>query len=289
MDVRVTRRAADRPTRSRVRLLPALLILANAVALGRAAGGTPVRQEQALRVEVTPLIVERGMTRAIEPFTIEATRDEPGFVESSIPWSPSGPPMSLSLEIGVGVGGGEDEHALRLAASARIPGSPPVRSSRELRLSEGTTGLFDVVSEGERRLVLSLRVETVSRTVVRGARKVGAAVLFLLSVERRDGDRSVPLETNRLVTFLREGVEYSFSRGEGNARESLRLVLTPVRLEGDLAEIEVDVSGSLPASAGPLLLSRRERIFASRGATSTVEVTAGEPPAGYRFRITPDF
>ena len=288
MGVLETTRAGDRLGRNGVRQLPVLALVLCA-ALGRAAGGYPVRQEQALRVEVTPVIVERGTTRSIEPLTIEATRDAPGFVESSIPWSPSGPPATLSLEIGVGEGGGDNEHALRLAATVRIQGSPPVRSSRELKLAEGSTGLFDVLSEGERRLVLSLRVETVSRTVVPGPRKAGAAVLFVLSVERRDGDRSVPLETNRLVTFLREGVEYSFSRGEGDARESLRLVLTPVRLEGDLAEIEVEVSGSLPAAAGPLLLSRRERVFASRGATSTVEVTAGDPPAGYRFRITPDF
>jgi hypothetical protein len=118
---------------------------------------------------------------------------------------------------------------------------------------------------------------------------VGAPVLFQIAIERRDGGRAVPLESNRLVTFLGEGVEYSFSHGEGGGRESLRLVLTPVRLDGDVAEVEVDVTGSLPGAGGPLLLSRRERILTSRRATSSLEVTAGDPPAGYRFRITTDF
>ena len=113
--------------------------------------------------------------------------------------------------------------------------------------------------------------------------------VFLLAVERRDGERSVPLETDRLVSFLHEGVEYSFTRGEGDGRESLRLTLTPVRLDGDLAELEVDVTGSLPGAKGPNVLARTERIFASRRATSSFDVTVGDPPAGYRFRITPDF
>ena len=79
------------------------------------------------------------------------------------------------------------------------------------------------------------------------------------------------------------------SSGSGDARESLRVVLTPMRIDGDLAEVDIEVSGSLPGAGRPLLLSRRERIVTSRRATSSVDVTAGDPPAGYRFRITPDF
>ncbi len=271
---------------SRPRLTAAL---AAAVFAVPSMAGYTVVQEQALRIEVTPLIVERGGTRSLDALAVEATRDRAGVLDASLPWSTSGPALGLHLEIGVGEGDGDREHELRLSASVRLGASPPRRSSRDLTLSEGSTGLFDVVQEGDRSLVLSIRVEPVLRPVVPGPRKVGAPVLFALAIERREGERSVPLETNRLVTFLREGVEYSFSRGEGDARESLRLLLTPLRLEGDIAEIEVDVSGSLPAAAGPLVLSRRERMLVSRKATSTLEVTAGEPPAGYRFRITPDF
>ncbi len=267
----------------------AAVALSAPLASGAAHADYTLVKEQALRVEVTPLVVERGSTRSIAPLVAEATRDQAGTVDASIPWSPGGESLRMSLEIGVGEGGDERGYRLRLSATVRGLGAAPVRSSRELTMAEGTTGLFDVLEQGDRRLVLSLRAEAVSRTVVRGPRKVGAAVLFALAVERRDGERSVPLETNRLVTFLREGVEYSFSAGEGDARESLRLVLTPLRVDGDVAEIEAVVTGSLPAAPGPLVLSRRERMIMSRGATSTLEVTAGEPPAGYRFRITPDF
>ena len=212
----------------------------------------------ALYVNCSVLETDQDLPAA-DPFTVEATRDEAGHVQRAIPWTAHGPDAVLDLEVGVADGSDESAHALRLDATVRVPGAPPARSRRDLRVAEGTSGLFDVVSEGERRLVLSLRVETISRTVLPGPKKVGAAVLFALSVERRDGERSVLLETNRLVTFLREGVEYSFARGDGDARESLRLVLTPVRLEGDVVEIDVDVTGTLPAAPGPLLLMRRDR------------------------------
>jgi hypothetical protein len=251
--------------------------------------GYAVGQEAALRIEVTPLVVESGATRSLTPIAVEATHDEAGTLETSIAWSPSGPTLGLALEIAVAEGDGERGHALRLAATVRIGGAPPIRSSRLLTLAEGSTGLYDVLEEGGRRLVLSLRVEEIERPVVRGRRNVGSPVLLRLEVERREGERSEPLETNRLLTFLHEGVEYAFAQGEGDAREALRLVLTPLRLDGDVAELEVDVTGSLPGADGPHLLARTERILASRRATSKFDVTVGNPPAGYRFLITPDF
>jgi len=53
--------------------------------------------------------------------------------------------------------------------------------------------------------------------------------------------------------------------------------------------IEADISGALPSVGGTVLVSRRERIVASRRATSQLTATTGTPPAGYRFQVTPDF
>ena len=263
--------------------------LAAVLAVACTAAAPSVLEAPVLRIEVTPLLVGAGTTRALEPFAIEATREEAASGETSVPWSPSGPPAKLSLEVTVGSENGGEERLLRLDAAVAVGSSPPVRSHRDLTLTEGSTGLFDVLQEGDRRLVLSIRAEEVLRPVSSLRRKAGSPVLFLLAIERRDGERSVPLETNRLVTFLGEGVEYSFASGGADRRESLRLVLKPVRIEGDVAEVEVDVTGSLPGANGPILLSRRERIITSRRATSSVVVTAGDPPAGYRFLVTPDF
>jgi hypothetical protein len=259
------------------------------LAAGVARGGALVDRGTALRIEVTPLIVESGATRSLEPISLDAAGDEAGTAETSLAWSPAGPPLSLSLEAAVLEGGGEREHAFRLEATVRIGDSPPVRSRRLLTVAEGSTGLFDVLDDGSRRLVLSVRVEEVTRPVVRARREVGTPVLLRLEIQRREGERSQTLESNRLVTFLHEGVEYSFAHGEGSARESLRLVFTPLHVAGDVAELEVEVSGTLPDAAGPHVISRTERILASRHATSKVDVVAGDPPAGYRFLITPDF
>jgi hypothetical protein len=256
---------------------------------GLVRAGYAVGRESALRVEVTPLVVESGATRSLTPIAVEATRDDPGIIETSIVWSPPGPPLGLVLEVAVSDGDGERGHALRLAASARLGDAPPIRSDRVLTLAEGSTGLYDVLEEGGRRLVLSVRVEEIERPVVHARRSVESPVLLRLTIERREGERSEPLETNRLVTFLNEGVEYAFAQGEGDGREALRVVVTPLRLDGDLAELQVEVTGSLPSATGPHVLARTERILASRRSTSKLDVTVGDPPTGYRFLITPDF
>src|SRR5262249_36779316 len=148
---------------------------------------------------------------------------------------------------------------------------------------------FEVFSEGSDRLVLAIRGESVTRPVVRDTFGVGAPVRFHVAVERIDGERSVPLETNDLSSFLGESVEYSFRRGEGDATESVRLVLTVRRILDDMAEVETDVTGSLPGAGSPILLSHQDRLFATRGAASTVTCVSGTPPAGYRFLVTPEF
>mgnify|MGYP001269063210 CR=1 FL=1 len=63
----------------------------------------------------------------------------------------------------------------------------------------------------------------------------------------------------------------------------------PASIAGDLVTIDADISGALPGTGGTTLVSRRERIVASRGATSRVRATAGTPPAGYQFQVTPEF
>ena len=117
----------------------------------------------------------------------------------------------------------------------------------------------------------------------------GEPVAFRLEVDVVRSDRVVPVETNHLQTLMGQPVEYSFRRGRGDGLQSVRLELTPVGRVGELLEVAIDISGSLPGSDRRLLLGRNETLFSSRGVTSTVTVTNGTPPTGYRFRITPDF
>jgi hypothetical protein len=57
-------------------------------------------------------------------------------------------------------------------------------------------------------------------------------------------------------------------------------------VEGDLVEMEVEIEGRLPE--GPPV-SRRESLLATRASTTSFDAVAGDPKAGYRFRIRPDF
>jgi hypothetical protein len=97
------------------------------------------------------------------------------------------------------------------------------------------------------------------------------------------------LETNELHTFVGQSVEYSFRMGQDAGLEAVRLSVLPVSISGDVVTIDAEISGALPGADGTVLSSRKQRIVASRGATSPITATAGTPPAGYRFQVTPDF
>jgi len=97
------------------------------------------------------------------------------------------------------------------------------------------------------------------------------------------------LETNELHTFVGQSVEYSFRSGQDETLETVRLALLPSAISGDIMTIDASISGALPGAGGTVLLSRNERIAASRHSVSPIAATVGTPPAGYRFQVTPDF
>jgi hypothetical protein len=183
----------------------------------------------------------------------------------------------------------DGEAVLSCESSVSRAGQPPVVASREIRLADGGTGLFEVFGDGTRRLLLTLRGEQVTRANVRPPSAVGAPVKFVVAVERVDGERVVLLETNELHTFVGQSVEYSFRQGADESLEAVRLSLLPTSVSGDVVTIEADIGGALPEAGGTVLVSRRERIAASRRATSRLAATTGTPPAGYSFQVTPDF
>ena len=156
-------------------------------------------------------------------------------------------------------------------------------------MTEGSTYLLDVCETSETRLLLALRAEEDNRPVVAQSPVAGRPVRFSIEIVRVDGERAVSLENNQLSTFLGESVDYSFRRGENDQAESVELSLRPIRIDGDLAEVVVEVTASLPGQPDRLLLSRRESLFTTRRAISALTVASGEPPAGYRFLISPEF
>jgi hypothetical protein len=239
---------------------------------------------------VGALTVEGGRSK-----TVGTSREaevgplQPGSVSLAVPWGSRGETLDVRLEARLTSITPDGEAVFSCESQVARPGRIPVAASREVRIADGGSGLFEVFGDGDRRLLLTLRGEQVSRAIVRPPAAAGAPVRFIVAVERVDGDRIVLLETNELHTFVGQSVEYSFRQGADEALEAVRLSLLPTSVSGDLVTIEADISGALPGPGGTALISRRERIVASRRATSRLAATTGTPPAGYGFQVSPDF
>jgi len=271
----------------RVASLPLAAALLAAAHVGAAPDGLVERV--GLAVDVQPMLIVGGQAGSLAARRLEIDPTAGGKLEIRLQWPDPGATSRLVLR-GTGVAGPADgEHVLTLEAEFTPPDGPTTRARREFRLREGATSLFEIYGVDEERLTLGLRAERKVFGFERALKSVGQAVQFRLEVEAVRGADSHALETNYLNTFIGEPVEYSFNRGGGDSAESLRLILTPKRRRGDVVEVAIEVSGSLPGNGSRLLLSRSETLFTSRGATSGVTVTSGEPPMGYRFRIAPEF
>ena len=270
------------------RALGALALLVFRVTPGNATPPVDVETHVLLRFDA--LTVEKGLsTPAGITKEAETGPSQPASADFAVPWKPGGASLRVHLDVRLTSFGPDGEAILFCESSATLPGSAPVVASREIRLADEGSGLFEVFGDAERRLVLAVHGEKAERVVVRPAAVMGAPVRFSIAVERVDGERIVPLETNELHTFVGQSIEYSFRLGGDAGLETLRLTVLPVAVSGDVVTIDAEISGALPGAGGTTLISRKERIVASRRATSSVAATAGTPPAGYRFQVTPEF
>lgn len=275
----------NRAVRSpRLLLLPWLAV----AAFSAHAQGPPIVREGAWEVTVTWVRTEQGVNDTVAEGVLTVTPSRADAMRATVPWPGRGD-LPVSASVRFDRVGGETEPD-RLAFTFEVGlGSSPVRTPRTYPMQDGGSQVVEVAREGEVALLALLRAERTWRPRVRPAPSTTAPFVVHLALARIDGERVVPLETNVLHTFLGEPVEYSFRFGAGDAEQLLRVVFTPVGVTDDVADLRVQVTGKLPSDGTPVLLSRDQRLVASRGATSSLDVVAGSPPAGYRFSITPDF
>jgi hypothetical protein len=259
-----------------------------AISFTRAAPSVDFETRVVLHVQALTVAQDRTTaTGAVRDGEVGPSKDAP--FELAVPWGPGKTQVTVTLTAKLLSVTPDGEAVLMLQSEARKSGRPPLSASRELRLAEEGSGLFEIFGESDRRILLAIRGEKVRRAVVRPPLVVGAPVRFTVAVERVEGDRSVLLETNELHTFVGQSVEYSFRSGQDESLETVRLALLPSTISGDIMTIEASISGALPGAGGTVLLSRNERIAASRQSVSPIAALAGTPPAGYRFQVTPDF
>jgi hypothetical protein len=241
-----------------------------------------------LRIQVLDVQVEETVPVGSEE--IEISGADGTTAKLRLPWDAKGGTAALVLDASGRPGDEHTPHRIKLH-SALTTGGHRFVSNRDLTIPEAGSQLVDIYEDEDRRVVLVVRAESGTRPVaeIKNAVVPGEPVRLSVEIERMEGDRFVPLETNHLNTFVGLSVEYSFRRGAGDGAESVILRMRPVHIAGNVAELAVEVTGSLPGDPDRLLLSRRETLVSSRGTMSSLIVSSGEPPAGYRFRITPEF
>ncbi len=245
-----------------------------------------LRPKSVISLDVRPMIQVGGQSGTLAPRRLDLDPSDGGVLEFEVAW-PVGERSRLRL-FALPTGSAEpDVHPVRLEAELVLEDRTRVVARRELSLTEGRTGLFELFRRGAESLSLAISAEaTVIHELARPS--LGLPVGLRVEVEYMGPHGAVPLETNHLSTFLGEPVTYAFDRGADDSRQSMHLTLEPVSRSADLLEIRIEFSGSLPGEQR-LLLSRRETLFTTRQTTSSLLVTHGEPATGYRFRITPDF
>lgn len=268
----------------RLLLLPGLATIAFSVA----AQESPIVHEPAWEVTVSWVLTDRGVNDTVAEGKLAVTPSREDKSQANVPWPGRGE-IAVAATARFERAGRESEPD-RLAFTFEVAlGSAPVRTQRIYPMQDGGSQVVEVAREGEVALLALLREEPTFRPRLRPAPSGIAPFVVNLAVSRVDGERVVPLETNVLRTFVGEPVEYSFRFGVGEAEQLLRVVFTPLGVTDDVADLRVQVTGKLPSEGAPVVLSRDQRLVASRGATSSLDVVAGSPPSGYRFSITPGF
>jgi hypothetical protein len=245
-------------------------------------------EQDLVLLTVVPMNVDPAPGSAPLPGPVEL-EDRGTLLEYRLQWPGPGQASTVELRVTPRPPRSGARHLLLLESRVELPDGSRVRSSREMVFSESDTSLFEVHRLGERALVLAIQAKQERDTRLTVRRETGAPIQFQLEIERLEGDLSESLETNRLNTFVGDPVGYGFQIGSLGEGESLRVRLTPTRLYGDLAQIEIDVSGMLFDGEQTAMISRTEDWMTTRGTTSSLEVAVGQPPRGYRFRVTPWF
>ena len=179
-------------------------------------------------------------------------------------------------------------HQVSLAAEVTLPDGRRVTANRAHAFDDTSTFLFELY-RGEQPVVLVIEAAAEMQTVVSRTPSVGEAVLLDLEIQNVTDGKTVSLETNRLSTFVGHDVSYSFRLGDRPDSTTVDIMFTPLRLVGEIAEIEVVLTGKLATDDGLSVVSKKERWIASRGAQSVFPLESGDPPSGYRFLVTPMF
>jgi hypothetical protein len=260
-----------------------------AVSLLSAGPSLRLDRRQTVVLRVKPMNADLAPGSEGEPLPFAVDRERGAVHEMNLLWPDPESACRLVLRASELPPPAGTAHRVELAAELALADGRQIRATRTIDLDETATSLFEVFREQGRALTLAVEAESSTETVYTSRRSVGRPVLLRLEIQRVIDGEVISLETDRLNTFVREPVSYSFRLGETGSGDSLTIKLEPLKIYGDMIKVEVEASGTLALDGDLQLVARREEWVTSRGVASTLAVESGDPPSGYRFRVTPWF
>lgn len=270
-------------------LTAGMMLLAALCGPAHAAPKVDLVQQTTITLNVRPLTAAPRSEPAGGAFSVELQGSDAVELAFELHWPEADSTSALVLRAAETVPRGDMAHAVEVHGELTLPGGKVVRSRKQFEFDGDATVLFELFNDGGRPLIVVIEAETSTETVVAARPTVGRPVLFRLEIQRLEGDTAIPLESNLLHAFFGQAVSYSFRLGSDPKSDSALVTLEPARLLGEIAEINLEVSGTLPGGEGPVVLGKRERWLASRGAATSLSFTTGEPASGYRFVVTARF
>lgn len=265
----------------------ALLLACSGIGLG-AKPSVHVSEHEVPLLEIRPVGLAVAPAESPGPWRVEVDPDEGGRVDFEVRWPDGRTGVKIQVRAEERLASPGAGHRIGLEAVVEFADGRRVRSEREMSFDERTTVLFEVFRDVDRSLTLAVAASIETRTVFSHRPTAGRPLAFGLEIQRVEAGRTISLETNLLRTLVGESVSYFFDLGGADA-ESVRVQLTPLRIIGEIIEIDAELSGKLPDADDLQIIGRKEHWVTSRGATSTLAFEFGEPPTGYRFLVTPQY
>jgi hypothetical protein len=269
----------------------ALLAVGGALFAFSAVIAAPVSIEKRTKItiEIRPLTADLVSEHEALHATLVLDSDDPAETELGLAWPETDDRSNLVLSASRVAPRGGNAFAVDFDGRLTLPDGATVHAARSISFDDETTALFEVYRYGDRSLTLAVKATVATELVVAPRRAPGSEVRFRLEIVRVLDGREASLEDNYLNTLIGEPIAYAFRLSDTPAAESVTIVLKPLRLHANIAEIDVEITGKMTLEEELIMIGRTEHWLASRGATSTLAFESGEPPSGYRFRITARF
>ena len=253
------------------------------------ASSVNIEKRTKITIEIRPLTAELVSDHEALFATLVLDSEDPAETELGLAWPETDNRSQLALSASRVTPRGGNAYSVDFDGRLTLPDGGTVHAARSVSFDDETTALFEVYRYGDRSLTLAITVTATTEMVVSPKRTPGSQVRFRLEIVRVIDGREASLEDNYLNTLIGEPITYAFRLTDTPAAESVMIELKPLRLHANIAEIDVEITGKMTLEDEVIFIGRTEHWLASRGATSTLAFEAGDPPSGYRFRITARF